>query len=85
MSKDSFITSTDFGFNLLSLTGQVKQNLTFPESEGKVMGFDIMGSYLVVWTQESYIRIFNVSINEIKQSGNSRRFEDSRALIGNIK
>lgn len=31
-SKDAFIISTDYGFNLLSLTGQIKQTLTFPES-----------------------------------------------------
>lgn len=29
-SQDAFIISTDYGFNLLSLNGQIKQTLTFP-------------------------------------------------------
>jgi hypothetical protein len=32
VSKDSFIITTDYGFNMLSLTGQVKQTLVSPES-----------------------------------------------------
>jgi intraflagellar transport protein 140 len=38
VSKEAFIITTDYGFNMLSLTGQVKQTLAFPESEGKVSG-----------------------------------------------
>ena len=84
VSKDAFIITTDFGFNMLSLNGQVKQTLNFPESEGKVSGLEIMNHFIVSWTQESYIRIFSIS-HEIKQIGQSRRFEDSRALIGQIR
>lgn len=69
---------------MLNLNGQVKQTLVFPESEGKVSGLYILGNFIVSWTQESYIRVFNIS-SEIKQSGQSRRFEDSRSLIGHIK
>lgn len=43
-----------------------------------------MGSTLVLWTQSSYIRVFQVGA-EIKQVGNSRRFEDSKGLIGLIR
>ncbi len=32
-----------------------------------------MGTTLVLWTQSSYIRVFQVG-TEIKQVGNSRRF-----------
>jgi hypothetical protein len=49
-----------------------------------VSGLEIMNNFIVSWTQESYIRIFSVS-HEIKQVGTSRRFEDSRSLIGQIK
>lgn len=73
VNKDSFIITTDFGFNMLNLNGQVKQTLVFPESEGKVSGLYILGNFIVSWTQESYIRVFNIS-SEIKQSGQSRRF-----------
>jgi hypothetical protein len=83
-NKDTFLTTTDFGFNQLTLQGQVKQTFTFPESEGKVLGIQVVGSILILWTQSSYIRLFNVG-SEIKQIGNSRRFEDSKGLIGNIK
>lgn len=73
VNKDSFIITTDFGFNMLSLNGQVKQTLVFPESEGKVSGLEILGNFIVSWTQESYIRVFAISA-EIKQVGQSRRF-----------
>ena len=73
VSKDSFIITTDYGFNMLSLAGQVKQTLVFPESEGKVSGIEIMNNYIVSWTQESYVRVFTIG-TEIKQSGLSRRF-----------
>ena len=43
-----------------------------------------MGNYLVLWTQLSYIRVFSIG-TEIKQNGQSRRFENSKGLIGNIK
>lgn len=82
--RDTIIITTDFGFNQLNLNGQVKQSLSFPESEGKVVGIDILGNYLVVWTQASYIRVFTIS-NDIKQVGQPRRFEDSKGLIGHIK
>lgn len=62
----------------------VKQTLVFPESEGKVSGLQIMGNFIVCWTQESYIRVFTIG-KQIKQSGQSRRFEDSKSLIGNIR
>ena len=69
---------------MASLNGQVKQSLTFPESEGKVLGIDILGSHLVMWTQSSYIRVFSIG-SEVKQLSQSRRFEDSKGLIGHIK
>jgi hypothetical protein len=82
--RDSIIITTDFGLTQLSLAGQVKQNITFPESEGKVTGIDLLGGTLVVWTQSSYIRVFGVG-GELKQVGQPRRFEDSKGLIGHIK
>lgn len=39
---------------------------------------------MVVWTQSSYMRVFNLN-NDIKQAGQPRRFEDSKGLIGHIK
>ena len=82
--RDTIIITTDFGLNQLNLNVQVKQSLTFPESEGKVVGIDILGNFLVVWTQSSYIRVFNIS-TDIRQAGQPRRFEDSKGLIGHIK
>jgi transposase len=72
-NRDSIIITTDFGFNQLNLNGQVKQSLTFAESEGKVVGIDILGNNLVVWTQSSYIKVYNIG-NDIKQVGQTRRF-----------
>jgi len=83
-NKESFLITTDFGFTQLTLQGVKKQVFKFPESEGKVMGIELMGTTLVLWTQSSYIRVFQVG-SEIRQVGNSRRFEDSKGLIGIIR
>lgn len=82
--RDTIIITSDFGFHQFNLNGQVKQSISFPESEGKVMGIDILGNFLVVWTQSSYIRVFNIG-NDVKQAGQARRFENSKGLIGHIK
>lgn len=71
--RDTIIITTDFGFNQLNLNGQVKQTITFSESEGKVTGIQLLGTFLVVWTQSSYIRVFNIG-TDIKQAGQVRRF-----------
>lgn len=68
----------------MTLQGVKKQVFKFPESEGKVLGIELMGTTLVLWTQSSYIRVFQVG-TEIKQVGSSRRFEDSKGLIGLIR
>lgn len=73
VNRDTIVIATDFGFNSLNNTGTVKQTLTFPESEGKVTGIDILGAYMVIWTQSSYVRVFSIG-TEIKQIGQSRRF-----------
>lgn len=73
-SADTILVTTDYGFNQMMLTGQVKQTVNFPESEGKVMGFHIQGSWLVVWTQNSYLKIFSITAKECKQVSVSRRF-----------
>lgn len=82
---DTILVTTDYGFNQMMLTGQVKQTVNFPESEGKVLGFHIQGSWLVVWTQNSYLKIFSITAKECKQVSVSRRFEDSKGPLGIIK
>ena len=52
--------TTDFGFVQMTLQGVKKQVFKFPESEGKVLGIELMGATLVLWTQSSYIRVFQV-------------------------
>jgi len=82
---DTLLVTTDYGFNQLQLNGQTKQTINFPESEGKVLGFHIQGSFLVVWTQNSYIHIFSITLKDCKQVSVSRKFEDSKGALGNIK
>lgn len=82
---DTVLVTTDYGFNQLMLTGQVKQTVNFPESEGKVLGFHIQGSWLVVWTQNSYLKIFSITAKQCKQVSVNRKFEDSKGPLGVIK
>jgi hypothetical protein len=82
---DSILVTTDYGFNQLQLNGQVKQTINFPESEGKVLGFHIQNNFLVVWTQNSYIHIYSITLKECKQISVNRKFEDSKGPLGNVK
>ncbi len=81
---NTVIITTDFGFNLLGMDGNIKKTLDFPESEGKINGVEIQGGFLITWSQSSYIRVFN-SKGDIRQIGDSRKFENTKGLIGTIK
>ena len=75
--KENLILAKDFELNILNFKGVCKQNLKFPESEGKMVNLNTLGIFLVMWTTNNYIRLFDISRRELKQIGVTRRFEDS--------
>lgn len=78
LMKERMINSTTF-------KGLIKQTLNFPESEGKLMNFNIMNNYMVVFTSNNFMKAYDISRKEYKQIGVSRRFEDSSGSLGDIK
>jgi hypothetical protein len=44
-----------------------------------------MGNFLVIWTQNSYLRVFSITPKECKQLSVTRKFEDSKGPLGFIK
>ena len=76
--QENALVSTNF-------QGVVKQTINFSESEGKTVGSQLFGGYLVMWTSNQYFRVFDVSRREFKQLGITRKFEDSTGPLGDIK
>lgn len=80
--KDNLIICQDYGIIVTSLQGHVKQTLSFPESEGSLKGSNRNNNFLVVYTINNYLRIYDLSRRELKQVGITRRFEDSKGPLG---
>jgi hypothetical protein len=56
------------------------------ESEGEVTLMDVKGRYMAVVTQQSMIKIFDISRRQYKQIGVTRKFEKKAGeRIGEIK
>lgn len=68
-----------------TLQGVVKQTFNFSEADGMIMGSQIFGNFMVMWTSNNYIRVFDISRREYKQVGITRKFEDSKGPLGDIK
>jgi len=71
--------------NIVNQRGILKQTISFEEIEGRIINFDILGEFLVTWTTNNFIKLFNINRNVFKQLGNARRFEDSSGNLGQIK
>ena len=85
INADSILVGADYGFNILSLEGQIKQTISFEESEGKQKGMHINGNYLVAWTFNSYFSIYAINNKSFKAIMPNRKFEDSRGLLGEVR
>lgn len=82
---ENVILGNDFTINIANFKGAIKQNLSFPESEGKINNLNIMNNSMIIWTQEHYLRVFDLSRREYKQVGVTRKFEDSTGSLGLIR
>lgn len=69
-----------------SYTGEIKQVLPLSEQEGEVVKIDARGKYMVVVTNRSMIKLFDVSRRQYKQVGVTRKFEMKVGVpLGEIK
>ena len=80
--KENVIICQDYGLIVTSLQGHAKQSLSFPESEGPLKGSNRNNNFLVVYTTNNYLRIYDLSRRELKQVGVTRKFEDSKGPLG---
>ena len=83
--KDLIIICQEYALVSTTFQGVVKQSITFSESEGKVVGSQLCGGFLVMWTSSNYFHVFDVSRREFKKGVSSRKFEDSSGPLGDIK
>lgn len=80
--KDNILICQDYGIIVANLQGLAKNSVSFPESEGPLKGSNRNNNFLVVYTSNNYIRIYDLSRRELKQIGVTRRFEDSKGPLG---
>lgn len=65
-NTDSLIVFTEFGYKLMNFKGVVKKEEIFSESEGKIMNVSSLNQFIVLYTDQNYIRILDISRREIK-------------------
>ena len=64
--EENIIICTEYELNVANFKGIIKHNQKFTESEGKLLGIDVMHNFLIMWTKNNYIRIFDLSRREPK-------------------
>jgi hypothetical protein len=64
------------------MSGAVKENKKFPDSEGRVMDFSLMGNHAVFWTTQSYLKILDLTKRD---KIITKKFEDSKGALGVIR
>ena len=83
--KESVILCQEHMLTTTNFQGVTKQTFNFAESEGETLGSQLFGNFLVMWTSNNYMRVFDVSRREYKQVGITRKFEGSKGPLGDIK
>jgi hypothetical protein len=86
-SEDSIVQSPENNrLEVCSYSGEVKQVLPLTEQEGEVIKIEARGKYMVVITNKSMIKLFDISRRTYKQVGVTRKFEIKQGeSIGEIK
>lgn len=69
------LSSENNKLEVCSYSGEVKQVLPLTEQEGDVIKIEARGKYMVVITNKSMIKLFDISRRTYKQVGVTRKFE----------
>jgi hypothetical protein len=86
LTQDSVVQSLENKLEICSYKGEVKHVLQLTENEGEVTNIDARGRYMAVVTSNNMIKIFDVSKNQYKQLGVTRKFEMKQGVsLGEIK
>ena len=83
--NDNMIQTQDNSIQVSSLKGVVKQNIQINDNEGIIVDFSQNNNHFTLFTSNNYVRVYDLNRREIKQTNISRRFEDSRGQLGDIK
>lgn len=79
------ITQFPGQINVMNHQGNIKQQITFSESEGYISNLYIVNQTLFAYTQKNQIKLFDLSRREVKQIGMSRKFLDNQGQpLGDI-
>jgi intraflagellar transport protein 140 len=82
MYKERVFLCQNYGIVAATMQGQAKDNIGFADSEGVLRGSNRNNNFLVAYTSNNYIRIYDLSKKELKQIGVTRKFEDSKGSLG---
>lgn len=77
-----FLVKGEQEVDVCDFSGSSKQTLAFADQEGEPFLVDAMGDYMAVATRQGWIRVFDVSQNEIKVHADGRKFAAPNAPEG---
>ena len=66
LDGENILIFTEYEINVVNFKGVVKSNMKFSESEGKLSNLDVMNNFLIMWTKNNYLRVFQLGRREPK-------------------
>ena len=73
---DSILKIDEYNISIVNQEGIVKQDLTFPKSEGGISGYHKNAKMMVCYTNKCYVRLIDISKREIKVTGNTKHIDE---------
>lgn len=80
--KDGVIIISSFSIKVVNFQGVVKQEINFPKLEGEIEGYDYGKGSLVVYTNNQYLRVIDISKREVKIIGMVKQLQESTGRMG---
>lgn len=80
LHQDSIIKIDEYYVALVNQEGLVKHEISFPKSEGAIIGFHRNNKMLVCYTNKCYVRMIDISKREIKAVGQTKKIDEALQL-----
>lgn len=80
LHMDSILKIDEYSIAVVNQEGLVKHDISFPKSEGAIVGYHRSNKVLVVYTNKCFVRLIDVSKREIKTFGPTLRADDALHL-----
>jgi intraflagellar transport protein 140 len=80
MHMDSILKIDEYTIAVVNQEGLVKYDISFPKSEGAIVGYHKTNKVLAVFTNKCFVRLIDISKREIKTFGPTLRADEALHL-----